>query len=156
MTSITTTRSARQPLIATTYNPFAGPPAFGDSFPSGTPVCQSLITDGTVVPGNARSIDTACLTGLAVGAGFQGSKVFVQYAGPLALSTDQWDAIIQDGSPGGLVRGLPYYLAVDFASQSGKITATPPSGSGQVLIQVGIALSPTEMQILLGAASLNA
>ncbi len=153
MTSITTTRSARQPLIATTYNPFAGPPAFGDSFPSGTPVCQSLITDGTVVPGNARSIDTACLTGLAVGAGFQGSKVFVQYAGPLALSTDQWDAIIQDGSPGGLVRGLPYYLvATNVTGAEGKISLLPHLVfEDQVIMQVGVALSATELLILLSA-----
>jgi len=147
MTSITTTRNNRPPPISTAYNPIAGA-----TFPPGTPVIQSLVVDGTVIPGNAIDIGTASLVGIASGAGFAGRNVFVQYAGPLALTIEQWDAVIAGDSNGGLVRGMPYFLAAtNTAGAEGKITLRPSLVfEDQVIMQIGVALSPTEMLILLG------
>ncbi len=148
MSSSTTIRNNRPPAIPTTCNPVAG-----QAFPIGTPVINSLDLDAVVIPGNAITIDTAGLVGLAAGTGIPGSNVFVQYLGPLRLTVDQWDSVISGGSPGGLVRGRPYYLvATNVTGAEGKISLLPHLVfEDQVIMQVGVALSATELLILLSA-----
>ena len=141
----------RQPGNATTYNPIAGA-----SFPPGTPVRQHLTHDDTVLPGQANSMESTLVTGLAVNAGVgpwgtRTNRVLVQYIGPLTLTVDQWDEVT--GDEGGLVRGMPYFLS---ATVAGKLTTTPPnSGADTFEAPVGVALSETTLLILLSFPSFN-
>jgi hypothetical protein len=152
MADTTSVAGGRQPSIPNTYNPIAGV-----SFPPGTPVRQDLEHDDTVLPGKADVIDTAIVTGIAVGAGIapwgqRTSRVPVQYIGPLTLSTDQWDEVT--GDEGGLVRGVAYYLRADVP---GKLTGTAPStgGGSGFDTPVGVALSETTLLILLNFPRFN-
>ena len=142
----------RQPGNATTYNPVAGA-----SFPPGTPVRQDLAHDDTVLPGQASSIETTIVTGLAVSSGVapfgqRTSRVLVQYVGPLTLSVDQWDEIT--GDEGGLIRGVPYFLS---AAVPDKLTTIAPytSGGNTFDAPIGVALSATTLNILLSFPSFN-
>jgi hypothetical protein len=150
MTDTTTIAHGQAPGTGTTYNPIAG-----TSFPPGTPVRQDLNNDDTVLPGRADATETTFVTGIAVGAGTDSSaqhsnRVFVQYGGPLTLTVDEWSAIT--GSPTGLVRGVPYFLS---ASESGKLTTKAPTDVGTFVAPVGLALSETDLLILLGFPSSN-
>lgn len=67
----------------------------------------------------------------------------VQLTGNLSATTAQWDAVCT-GESGGLTAGTLYYLdPIAF----GKITVTAPTSVGQVVQQVGTAISTTEMKI---------
>lgn len=66
----------------------------------------------------------------------------VQVNGILAATTGQWDAIAS--TSGGLTRNTTYYLS---AATAGLITSTAPSSAGQFVVQVGIAISTTELKI---------
>jgi hypothetical protein len=102
---------------------------------------------GEVARAKADSGDSTYVTGLAVKAGVSGERVHTQYAGPLVLSTEQWDAIAEDTSVG-LENGAPYYLS---ATTAGKITKTLP-GAG-FAAPVGVATSPTCLLINIGFPS---
>jgi hypothetical protein len=130
-------------LAANTYNPKIGTTtAHPAGFPPGTPVVQSLLVDGTVIPGRANDVDTSSLTGLAIMPGVAGDHGLTQFSGVLNLSEAQWDVVT--GGSGGLTRGIRYYLS---ATTEGRITATPPSDSGTFVAQVGVALSSEDLQI---------
>lgn len=73
-----------------------------------------------------------------------GLPVFVQSSGILTLTTAQWDVVT--GASGGLTRGSVYYLSL---VTNGRITATRPSTTGQLVSRVGVALSPTAMLLTL-------
>jgi len=64
--------------------------------------------------------------------------------GILTATTGQWDAIA--GTSGGLTPGTVYYLS---AATAGLLTATAPSTATQFVEPVGIALSATQMALLL-------
>jgi hypothetical protein len=66
----------------------------------------------------------------------------IQTDGVLAATTGQWDAVT--GQVGGLTAGSKYYLD---AATAGSLTATPPSGAGEFVAPIGIAMSTTEMEI---------
>lgn len=66
---------------------------------------------------------------------------FIQTDGILSATTSQWDAVC--GTTGGLVAGTTYYLS----TTAGQLTDVAPSGAGQFVVPVGIALSPTELEI---------
>jgi hypothetical protein len=144
MTDTATRSGGRPPGNSTTYNPIAG-----DTFPPGTPVCQSQDADGTVLPADASDADTAYVTGIAVGTGVEGGSVHVQSGSPMTLTTAEWDAIT--GGSGGLTRGAPYYLS----TTTGRITTTPPVGSGNFVTPIGIATSATDLVIQLGFPAEN-
>lgn len=63
-------------------------------------------------------------------------------SGILAATTAQWDAI--KGASGGLVAGTVYYLS---AATKGLLTATAPSTVGQYVVEIGIAISTTELKL---------
>lgn len=62
--------------------------------------------------------------------------------GVLAATTAQWDAVA--GTTGGLAFGVTYFLD---PSTAGKITATAPTSVGQYVVEIGIALSTTELDV---------
>jgi hypothetical protein len=66
----------------------------------------------------------------------------VRSGGVLAATTAQWDAVA--GTTGGMARGTYYYLD---PATAGKLTATAPSTAGQFVVEVGLALSTTELLI---------
>jgi len=68
----------------------------------------------------------------------------VQVAGRFEATTGQWDVVT--GQSGGLTSGSVYYLD---PATAGKLTTTKPTTPGQFVVQVGIALSTTELAILL-------
>lgn len=115
------------------------------NFPPGTPVAASISVAGEVQLAGANGGTFSCPTGIAVTTGISGHHVLVQYAGPITLTTDEWDAIVVSGS-GGLSPGIFYYLSDD-ADEFGKLTTTPPSDPATVVAPVGIALSPTDFLV---------
>jgi hypothetical protein len=62
--------------------------------------------------------------------------------GVLTLTTAQWDALA--GTTGGLAAGTVYYLS---PTTPGLITSTPPSTIGQFLVELGMAISTTELKV---------
>lgn len=66
----------------------------------------------------------------------------IQASGVLTATTAQWDAVA--GTTGGLAVRTRYYLS---AATAGLLTATAPSATGQYVVEVGIALSATEMKV---------
>lgn len=62
----------------------------------------------------------------------------------VTLTTGQWDAVA--GTSGGLAVNDVYYLS----ATSGHITSTKPVATGTYATQVGIALSATQLQVLIG------
>ena len=130
----------KTPGTTNTYSPIAAL-----SFPPGTPVAASVTVAGEVQLAGANGGTFSCPTGIAVTTATTGHHVLVQYAGPISLTTAEWDAILTSGS-GGLSPGIFYYLS-DSADEFGKLTATPPAGFGTLVAPVGIALSPTDFLV---------
>lgn len=111
---------------------------------------------GGVAPGTVVYINGAGQFGAAIASSYStaGAVAFatnqipvsaagkVATAGGLQLTTAQWDAIT--GGSGGLVPGLLYFLS---PASAGKITTTPPTTPGQLVVVVGRALSPTVMLV---------
>lgn len=130
------------PVQAGQYNPKCAA-----DFPPGTPLYQTASSEevGLVDKARANATGTASVAGLAAGVGNTGDNCHTQFAGPLTLTTAQWDAVT--GGSGGLTPGAPYYLS---AATAGRITATAPSAGGQFVTQVGIAMSARTMLVQIG------
>lgn len=62
--------------------------------------------------------------------------------GVLSATTTQWDAVA--GTSGGLTVGTKYYLS---AATAGQLTATAPSTVSQYIVEMGIAISTTELRL---------
>jgi len=142
----------RQPvnrIAGSTYNPkVGGTTAHPAEFPIGTPVTTSPTAGGTVIPGNAAQASTASVPGLAAGSAVVGSSVIVQMSGVLHLTTEQWDAVT--GQTGGLTDGATYFLSAD---AEGMMTTIAPLGDGELVTPLGMALSPEDFLIQIGAAT---
>jgi hypothetical protein len=78
-------------------------------------------------------------TSPSIGSGVAGS---VLLSGVLTATTGQWDAVT--GDVGGLTFNQRYWLS---ASSSGGLTKTSPSTTGQYVVEVGTALSTTELAV---------
>ena len=107
----------------------------------GTPVYA--VANDAVDKAKGDAVGTANVIGLVAettiaAAGTGG----IQGDGVLAATTVQWDAVA--GTSGGLTKDVIYYLS---AATAGILTSTAPSSAGQYVVQVGIAISTTEMKI---------
>lgn len=71
-----------------------------------------------------------------------GASGAVTIDGVMTATTAQWDAVT--GQTGGLTFGTRYYLD---PSTSGKMTTTAPTTVGQYVVEIGVALSTTEMKV---------
>jgi hypothetical protein len=79
-----------------------------------------------------------CITD-SVGTGVTG--IFIT-DGVVVATTGQWDAVA--GTTGGLVAGTTYYLSpTDF----GEITAVAPAAVGQLVVEIGTAISKTKLKL---------
>lgn len=110
------------------------------SVPPGTPAYISAAA--TFMKAKADVAATGRVIGLTIAAIGAGSSGVVQTGGVLELTTAEWDAIA--GTVGGLSFNVPYYLD---AATAGKLTATPPSTTGQVVQQVIVGISPTQAKV---------
>jgi hypothetical protein len=64
-------------------------------------------------------------------------------SGRMVATTGQWDAVA--GTTGGLAPGVLYFLS---PTTKGKITSVAPTAVGQVVMPIGRAISPTDMELL--------
>ena len=107
----------------------------------GTPVYNDA-NDG-VKKAKADAAATSSVLGLVKDVSISASVAGnVLINGILAASTAQWDAVA--GTTGGLTAGTRYYLS---AGTAGLLTSTAPSTAGQYNVEVGIAISTTEMKV---------
>lgn len=130
----TTTRIAGPTQQPNQLNPFAT----ADTLP-GTPLYPSAAEFVAAARANATATAVAC--GLAMRNAAQDEPVPIQFAGPLDLSTDEWDAIT--GDSGGLTVGAYYYVS---SAAAGKLVKIAPT----IEIRVGLALSSTTMLVQIG------
>lgn len=107
----------------------------------GQPVRPTGQNPNNVLYSDASAEGTSFVLGLAASAseqlGYRGGHVDIQYAGPLTLTTAQWDRVT--GESGGLTPGELYYLS----NTAGMLSQTP----GDNIVQVGRAVSATTMLI---------
>ena len=114
--------------------------ANASSITIGQPVYVSAA--GSVNLASAAASGTCKVLGLVRDASIAtASSGFIQTDGILSATTGGWDAVT--GDTGGLTAGSIYYLS----TVAGGLTTTAPSGSGNYVIKVGLALSTTEMEI---------
>lgn len=107
----------------------------------GTPVYSK--SDGDVDKARANASGTTRVEGLVRDASINAAAAGnIQTDGILAATTGEWDAIT--GGSGGLTPGGVYYLS---AATAGLLTATAPTSVGQYVVEVGEAISSTEMLI---------
>lgn len=107
----------------------------------GTPVYIS--GNDSAKKAKANSSSTTYFIGLVADTSITNSKTGnITINGVLNATTTQWDAVA--GTSGGLTANTVYYLS---ASTAGQITSTAPTTVGQYVVQVGIAISTTEMII---------
>lgn len=102
------------------------------------------VTDNdTVDLARANALSTSGVLGLVQDNSIAASGTGdVLTSGHLTGSTAQWDAVT--GGTGGLTANSIYYLS---ATTAGRLTATPPSTSGHVVVEVGKAVSTTTLKI---------
>lgn len=111
----------------------------------GAPVYASAAD--TVKRAKADAKATSALVGLGLDASISAAATGnIITGGTLVATTTQWDAVA--GTTGGLTFNTTYFL--DDANP-GKITSTAPTTVGHCNVVVGIALSPTELELHLDA-----
>jgi hypothetical protein len=123
-----------------TFSPVA---AF--DYPVGTPVA---IDDDGGLAGPANAANEPTCVGLARTRGVTGERTITQYGDVLQLTAAEWNTV--GTGAGGLLDGLAYYLS----ETPGQITATPPVTAQSWVVPLGIAVSNTELLILLGIGTL--
>lgn len=107
----------------------------------GNPVFCSVA--GSVDKARANTANASNVIGFCADVSVStGNPAAIQLDGVLAATTGQWDAVA--GTSGGLAAGTIYYLS---ESTAGAITSTAPSTTGQYVVELGIAISTTELRI---------
>jgi len=111
------------------------------SIPIGTPVYND-VADG-VKKAKADAAGTTKVIGLvrdtSISAATSGA---IMTSGILTATTGQWDTAF--GTTGGLTFGTRYFLS---AGTAGLGTATAPSTVGQYVVELGVAISSTELKL---------
>jgi hypothetical protein len=116
---------------------------------NGGTVGMAVIVDeptSTVVatPAQANALGASQVVGIALQ--LDAGRTLVQTAGLVTLTTAQWDAVVTSES-GGLSPLSIYYLS---AATPGFLTRTPPATTGTFVERVGVAVSATQLQLLIG------
>ena len=116
--------------------------AYAGSLTIGMPVYVSVA--GSVNQADAGATSTTRAIGLVADTEIATTAAGnIAVAGILTATTVQWDAVVTGGS-GGLIAGSTYFLEPGTA---GKLTTTAPSGAGEYIAPLGIALSATKFKI---------
>ena len=98
---------------------------------------------GTVMEARADTLVSSRILGLVQDATIAAAAVGnIQTDGVFVATTTQWDAVA--GTTGGLTPGVHYFLD---SATAGLITATAPTTTGDVVVNLGLALSATELDI---------
>lgn len=109
--------------------------------PPGTPLYTDAVGGGKKAKADAAA--TADAIGLVADQGIAPGVVGTLCTfGALELTITQWDAIA--GTTGGLTFNTRYYLD---PATAGKITATAPVTPGQFVVEIGIAVSTTLLNV---------
>ena len=90
--------------------------------------------------------------GLALEAAVDNTDVDIQTTGLIELTTAQWDVILGNMVPAGLVAGAAYYLS---STVAGRLTEIAPTAGGTYRNQIGLALTATKFLIQISGAVLN-
>lgn len=106
----------------------------------GTPVYA--VANDAVDKAKADAAGTKNVIGLAEETIVAAALGPITLSGVLTLTTGQWDTAF--GTTGGLVKDTKYYLS---AATAGLGTATAPTTVGQYVVELGVALSTTELLI---------
>lgn len=100
-------------------------------------------TASTVDKARANAASTARVYGLVYDTSISSSATgSIATDGPVVATTTEWDAVT--GQTGGLTPGSMYFLD---PATAGKLTTTPPTTVGQLVVKVGDAVSTTEFEI---------
>lgn len=110
---------------------------------------QATLAGSIVYPSDDRKADLARANdinksnalGVVIRFAAAGAPAITRYAGPVELTTDEWDAVA--GTSGGLVTNTRYYLS---GAVAGRLSATP----GALTVPIGVATSPTTLLVQLG------
>lgn len=108
-------------------------------------ICAPVYNDAAdgVKKGKADASGTSKLLGLVNATTIASAAAgMIATSGIMTATTAQWDAVA--GTTGGLAFGTYYYLS---AATAGLLTATAPSTAGQYVVQVGVAISTTELKL---------
>ena len=111
-------------------------------------ICEPLYVNasGQASPAFAAgTLQQARCVGLAAVPTPNGGYVPVQYKGILEATHAQWDAVVT-GESGGLTPGANYFVST---VNPGKLVTSITATSGQFVSPVGVALSSTQMLILI-------
>ena len=106
-------------------------------------ICTPVYNDADdgVKKAKADAIGTKSAIGLVYDSSItNGVSGAIQVNGIVSATTGQWDAVF--GTTGGLAFGTRYYLS---AATAGLGTSTAPSAVGQYVLELGIAISTTEL-----------
>lgn len=116
----------------------------GEGLPANTPVYISNGSDGGRIAGRAYKTDSGITNG-QIRSQFVGFVVTTVSSGGLAV-------IMGTGIKGGfsLIRGTTYYLDPGVV---GGITPLRPSGAGEFITSVGVALTSSDIDVVPGASS---
>lgn len=109
---------------------------------AGTPVYHSAAD--TVKRAQANASGTSRVSMITVDASIASSASgnFVTAGNVLSATVAQWAAVGDSSMSAGLTFGQVYFLD---PANPGKLTATPPTATGQYLVEVGEGLSTTEL-----------
>jgi len=108
-------------------------------------ICAPVYNDANdgVKKAKADASGTKDVIGLVADASIaNGVAGSIQVNGILSATTGQWDAVF--GTTGGLTKGTRYYLS---AGTAGLGTVSAPNTTGQYVVELGLALSTTELMI---------
>jgi len=103
---------------------------------------QYVDGNGSVDNARANAEGTSQVLGLSpVAVGAPGTSEVITN-GVVTLTTGEWDAVA--GTTGGLTADDKYFLD---AAVAGRLTDVAPSVAGQYVVEVGVGLSTTEMNV---------
>lgn len=108
------------------------------------PICTPVALDATgdLVLAKADALQTAKVLALAMEEIAANSSGDVQTDSVLTATTGEWDIVT--GGANGLVPQTIYYLDPDTA---GLITTTAPSNDGDYVVEIGMGVSTTKMEL---------
>lgn len=100
------------------------------------------VANDAVDKAKADAVGTTKMIGLAAASISAAASGPILVSGIITLTTGQWDAAF--GTTGGLTKDVVYYLS---ATTAGLGTSTAPTTVGQYVVEIGIAISTTELMV---------